>query len=239
VRSELMLPHGRRSIVRFSRLAFSMSAFSISTLALILAPAGGTAWAQALAPPVKIAVIDMQSAMLSTNDGQKAAAELKAKFLPKQQELEKRSQELAAKQEQYRKTENTISDEAKATLARDIDTMTKNLQRDTDDARQDAEQEQQKVLNELGQKMMQVLQKYAIEKQITMVMDVSGQPNNVLFASNQIEITRDIIAMYNAAAPMTAVPPAKASPNPSSSAPAPKAPAARPATPPAASAPKQ
>jgi outer membrane protein len=229
-----MLPHRRQSIVGFSRLAFSMSAL-MSTLAL----AGGTAWAQALAPPVKIAVIDMQSAMLSTNDGQKAAAELKAKFLPKQQELEKRGQELAAKQEQYRKTENTISDEAKATLARDIDAMTKNLQRDTDDARQDAEQEQQKILNELGQKMMQVLQKYAIEKQITMVMDVSGQPNNVLFASSNVEITRDIIAMYNAAAPMTAVPPAKAPANPSSSAPAPKAPAARPATPPAAPAPKQ
>ena len=239
MRSELMLPHRRQSIVRFSRLAFSTSAFSISTLALTLALAGGTAWAQALAPPVKIAVIDMQSALLSTNDGQKAAAELKAKFVPKQQELEKRSQELAAKQEQYRKTENTISDEAKATLARDIDAMTKNLQRDTDDARQDVEQEQQKVLNELGQKMMQVLQKYAIEKQITMVMDVSGQPNNILFATNTIEITRDIIAAYNAAAPMTAVPSAKAPANPSSSAPAPKAPAARPATPPAASAPKQ
>jgi outer membrane protein len=229
-----MLPHRRPSIVGFSRVAFSMSA-----LALTLALAGGTAWAQALAPPVKIAVIDMQSALLSTTDGQKAVAELKAKFAPKEQEFQKRQQELGAKQEQYRKTENTISEEAKATLARDIDTMTKALQRDTDDARQDVEQEQQKVLNELGQKMMQVLQKYAIEKQITMVMDVSGQPNNVLFASNQIEITRDIIAMYNAAAPMTAVPSAKAPANPSSSATAPKAPAARPATPPAASAPKQ
>ena len=211
----------------------------MSMVALSLALGSGTAWAQALAPPVKIAVIDMQSALLSTEDGKKAVAELKAKFAPKEQEFQKRQAELAAKQEQFRKTENTISDEAKATLARDIDAMTKNLQRDTDDARQDAEQEQQKILNELGQKMMQVLQKYAIEKQITMVMDVSGQPNNVLFASSNVEITRDIIAMYNAAAPMTAVPPAKAPANPSSSAPAPKAPAARPATPPAAPAPKQ
>ncbi len=182
----------------------------------------------------------MQSALLSTKDGQKAAADLKAKFAPKQQEFEKREAELRAKQEQFRKTENTISDEAKASLARDIDVMTKNLQRDTDDARQDVEQEQQRVLNELGQKMMQVLQKYANEKQLTMVMDVSGQPSNILYASSTIEITRDIIAMYNSAAQMTTVPAAKAPANPSSSAPAPKAPAARPATPPpAASAPKQ
>jgi len=228
VRSEMMLPHRRQSAGRFSTLAVSL---------LTLALASGTAWAQA-APQVKIGVIDMQSALLSTKDGQKAAADLKAKFAPKQQEFQKREQELAAKQEQYRKTENTISDEAKATLARDIDAMTKTLQRDADDARQDAEQEQQRVLNELGQKMMQVLQKYATEHQLTMVMDVSGQPNNILFASSTIEITRDIIAMYDAAAPMTAVQPEKKAPA-SASAPAPKTPAARPATPPAAAAPKQ
>ena len=225
MRSELLIPRRRRP------------AFSISIVALSLALGSGTAWAQALAPPVKIAVVDMQSALLGTEDGKKAVAELTAKFAPKQQEFQKRQQELAAKQEQYRKTENTISDEAKATLARDIDAMTKTLQRDTDDARQDVEQEQQRVLNELGQKMMQVLQKYAVEKQLTMIMDVSGQPNNILFASSTIEITRDIIAVYNAAAPMTAVPAAKPAANPSSSvskpAPAPKAAA------PAAPAPKQ
>jgi outer membrane protein len=202
-------------------------ALSMLILALSLALGSGTARAQALAPPVKIGVIDMQSALLSTKDGQKAVADLKAKFAPKQLEFEKRQQELAAKQEQYRKTENTISEEAKATLARDIDVMTKNLQRDTDDARQDVEQEQQRVLNELGQKMMQVLQKYANEKQLTVVLDVSGQPNNILFASSTIEITRDIIAMYDAAAPMTAVAPAKAPANP----PAPKTAAPHPATP--------
>ncbi len=62
--------------------------------------------------------------------------------------------------------------------------MTKSLQRDTDDARQDVNQEQQQVLNELGGKIMQVLNKYASDKQLTMVFDVSGQPNNILFASN-------------------------------------------------------
>jgi len=225
-----MMPHRRRSTL-------SMPALSMSIVALSLALGSGTARAQALAPPVKIAVVDMQSALLGTTDGQKAVAELKAKFAPKEQEFQKRQQELAAKQEQYRKTENTISDEAKAALARDIDAMTKTLQRDTDDARQDVEQEQQRVLNELGQKMMQVLQKYAVEKQITVIMDVSGQPNNILFASSTIEITRDIIAVYNSAAPMTAVPAAKPAATPSSSVSKP-APAPKPAAP-AAPAPKQ
>lgn len=218
MRSKSMLPHRGQSIVRFS------------TIATVLALGCGAAWGQAAAPQ-KFAVIDMQSALISTRDGQKAVAELKAKFSPKEQEFQKRQADLAAKQEQYRKTENTISEEAKATLARDIDAMTKNLQRDTDDARQDVDQEQQRVLNVLGQKMMQVLQKYASEKGLTMVFDVSGQPNNVLFASNTIDITREIISLYDSAGPASA--PAARAPATTTStpAPAPKRPApAAPAT---------
>jgi outer membrane protein len=203
----------------------------VSTFAALLALTCGIAAAQ-VAPPLKIGVINMQEALLSTKDGQKAVADFKAKFSPKEQELQKREAELKAKQDQYRRTENTLSDEAKANLARDIDAMTKNLQRDTDDARQDADQEQQRMLNDLGQKMMQVLQKYANEHQLTMVMDISGQPNNILFASNTVEITRDVIALYDSAPPVTTV--TSAPKSPASSTPAPKPPAAAPKPPAAA-----
>jgi outer membrane protein len=206
-----------------SRYTARVSTLACVTLTAAYALLAGVASAQTVQAPQKFAVIDMQSALVNTKDGQKAVAELKAKFSPKEQEFQKRQADLQAKQEQYRKTENTISEEAKAALARDIDTMTKNLQRDTDDARQDVDQEQQRVLNVLGQKMMQVLQKYASEKQITMVFDVSGQPNNVLYASNTIDITREIIALYDAA-PAAAAPAAPASKAPVSSAPAPAAP---------------
>lgn len=171
-----------------------------AALAAFLVFSAGAAQAQ-----VKIGVIDMQSALLSTKEGQKAVADLKAKFAPKEAEFQKRSQDLQAKQDQYRKTENTISEDAKAALARDIDAMTKNLQRDTEDARADVDQDQQKVLNDLGGKMMQILQKYANDKQLTLVLDVSGQPSNILFASSTVDITRDIIAMYDAAPPVTNV----------------------------------
>jgi outer membrane protein len=204
------------------------------TIPALVALCGATAWGQQ--PPLKIAVIDMQSALLGTKDGQKAVAEFKAKFAPKEQEFQKRQAELAAKQEQFRKTENTISDEAKANLQRDIDKITKDLQRDTQDAQQDAQEEQQRMLNELGGKVMQVINKYASDNKVTMVFDVTqgAQANNLLFASTSIDITRDIIALYDQLS--------SASPAAKTSAPAPAAPAApaaarRPAAP-AAPAPK-
>lgn len=194
-----------------------------------LAAFGPAAFGQ-VAP--KIGVIDMQGALLGTKDGQKAAAELKGKFTPKEEELRKKQGDLQAKQDQYRKTENTMSEDAKASMQRDIDALTKSLQRDSDDARQDLDQEQQRILQDLGQKMMQVIQKYAGEKGLSMIFDVSGQPNNLIYASNSMDITRDVIALYDAAAP--AAPPAR--PAAPAAAPRPAAPAAAPR--PAAPAPK-
>jgi outer membrane protein len=182
------------------------------------------AWAQTQ----KLAVIDMQSALISTKDGQKAVADLRTKYGPKDAELQKRQQELQTKQEQYRKTQNTISETAKATLERDMEALTRALQRDADDAKQDMDADQQKILQELGAKMIQVINKYAADNQYTLVFDVSGQPNNILFASTAADVTRQVIELYDKAAPAAppSAPPA-AAPKPTSSAP----PAARPPAP--------
>ncbi len=181
------------------------------------------AWAQA---PQKIAVINMQDALVSTNDGKKAVADLRSKYGPRDQDFQKRSSDLQAKQEQYRKTQATLSDEQKAKMERDIDSMTKALQRDTDDAKQDMDADQQKVLQDLGGKIMQVVTKYATDNQYSLVFDVSGQPNNILFASNAVDITRDVISLYDKAAPVNpSAPPVKA---PAPSAPKPSAPATKP-----------
>ncbi len=171
--------------------------------------------------PQKIAVIDMTSALVSTKDGQKAVADLQAKYRPKDQEIQKRSQDLQAKQDQYRKTANTLSEEAKASAERDIELLNRNLQRDTADAKQEMDEDQQRILQDLGSKVLQVVNKYAADNQISLVFDVGGDPNNIRFASSAVDITREIIALYDKAAPVTpTAPPAKpVPPPPASSAP--------------------
>lgn len=190
----------------------------LTILPLLVLASSLSVWAQAQ----KFAIINMQQVILETKDGKQAVVDLKAKFAPKEQEFQKRTEELQRLQDELRKTENTISEEKKASLARDIDTKTKSLQRDTDDAREDVNQEQQKVLNELGGKIMQVLNKYAADKGYTMVFDVSGQPNNILFASNSVDITHDIIALYDSSAPAAGASKPASAPAPST---APKRPA--------------
>ncbi len=199
------------------------SHLTISALLVLLS--GTTAWAQ------KIAVVDMQGAILQTKEGQQASAELKAKFGPKEQEITKRSQDLAAKQAQYQKSVGTMSETAKASAERDITALQKALQRDTDDARADVQSEENRLLGGILQKMQAVMQKYAADKQISMLMDISSQPNNLLYADKAVNVTADVIALYDkaAAGPANPAPATTSAPKPPAA--APKAPATAPKKP--------
>jgi outer membrane protein len=169
----------------------------------------------------KVAVIEIQAAIFQTKDGQKALADLQAKFNPVKAKLEAKRAEIAKNEETLRKGANTMAEEARAKLARDVDVQTKALNRDTDDANADLEQENQKIMNELGSKMMAIINKYANEKGYLLVLDVSAQNTPVLWASNTIDITRDVIAAYDSgAASLPATSPGSA-PAPVSKVPAP------------------
>ena len=188
-------------------------------LPAILLPAMALAALSAQAQ--NLAVIDMQGAILRTTDGQKAAQDLRAKYDPIQQALAKRGQALTAKQDQYRKTVDSMNDTAKAAAERDIQAMMKDIQRDADDAKTDAQQDQNKALAPILQRLESIMRKYATEKQISMIVDLSSQPNNLLFAAASTNITTDVIDLYNKAAATPAAPPAAkpAAPTPTPAAP--------------------
>jgi len=156
--------------------------------------------APAMSAPAKVAVIDIQAAIIQTKDGQKAAADLKTKFGPKQSELEKKQSDIAQLQQTLSKGSNTLSEEAKQKTMRDIDAKNTLLKRDTEDANADLEQEQQRIMGDLGGKMISILNKFATENGYALVLDISSQQTPVLFASNTIDITRDIIALYDKSA---------------------------------------
>src|SRR5437879_5728315 len=148
----------------------------------------------------------MQSALLSTKDGQNAQTELKKKFEPKEAELQKRQNDLQAKQAQYQKTANTMSDSAKASAEREIDSLGRALQRDNEDAQQDFQTEENRVLTPLLQKMQGVINKYAADNQISLVADASRQQNNnLIYADPASDITKAIVVLHDQA-PAAAAP---------------------------------
>jgi outer membrane protein len=156
--------------------------------------------------PAKVAIIHVQNAILQTKDGQKAASELQGRFAPKKAALDKKQADIAALQDTLRKGSATMSEEAKAKLMRDIDANNKSLQRDTEDAQADLDAEQGKIMQELGNKVMAVLEKYATGNGYALVLDVSNPQTPVLWASQTIDITGDIVKLYDQANPGTGAP---------------------------------
>ncbi len=165
----------------------------ISAIALMGLAAG--AYGQQTA--AKVGVISVQGAIVGTKDGQKASQELDAKFVPKKKDFDARQSELAQLQEQYNKGGNLMSEDKRNQLARDIDEKKKRLERDTQDAQEELQGEQQRVLQGLGQRMMAVIEKYAKDNGYTMILDVSNPNTPVLYASSGIDITQDIISLYD------------------------------------------
>jgi len=175
--------------------------------------AGATLTLPAQAPPTKIAIIHLQNAIIGTKDGQKAAKELETKFMPKRKEIEGRQGEIQALQAQLRASSNTASEEQKNKLMRDIDTKQKALQRDGEDASAELDQEQQKLFQDIGGKVMAVIDKYASDNGFAVVIDVSAQASPILYASTSVDITRQVVELFDknapaAAAPVPAAPPA-------------------------------
>lgn len=182
--------------------------------------------------PTKVAIIHVQNAILSTKDGQKAATDLQGTFAPKKADLDKKQQDLAALQDQLKKGSATMSDDAKTKLMRDIDAGTTRLNRETQDAQADLDEAQGKLMQELGNKMMAVVEKYATQNGFALVLDVSNPQTPVLWAASAVDITNDIVKLYDQAYPAGSAAPGSA--KPAAPAPArPVAPAPTSKTPPA------
>jgi outer membrane protein len=202
----------KKSFVVFPALVLGMAA---------LAHAQGT-------PPTKVALIHIQQAIVTTKDGQKAQQDLQARFGPKRATLEKKQADLAATQEQLRKGAATMSDDAKNKMAKDIENLTKTLTREGEDFDAEVQQEEGKLMNDLGQKMMEVVGKYASQNNFAMVIDISNQ-QTVLWADPSANITAECIKLYDQAHAGTGAAPAApaGAPKPGASTP----PASKPSTP--------
>ena len=198
--------------------------FVIATLSMGLAamaqtpaqpPAGAPASTQAAAPrqtppppPTimgKVGVIRTRQAIMSTKEGQAAQAALATKFEPKKTEFARREGAIQELQDQLKKGGATMSDEAKGKLQRDIDAKSKQYERDIQDANEDLDQEQSKLMNDIGGKMVGVIiSQYAAQNGYSMIIDVDNQQGPILWAAPSTDITADIIKLYDQQFPATA-----------------------------------
>jgi len=186
--------------------------------------------------PTKVAIIQFQAAVMTTQEGQQAAAAMKSKFDPRKTQLEKRQADLQAMQTKLQQGGATLAADARTKLERDIASGTRTLNNDAEDLNNEVQQEQGKVFQGMAGKMGELVKDYATKNGIAVVLDVSSEQTPVLWAEPSMNITETIVKMYDAAHPVkggaapAATPPAANAPaatkppaNPPSAAPKPPA----------------
>jgi len=196
-------------------------------------PAAAAAPTPAAAAPTKVGVISIQDAILATNEGQREFEALGKKFEPKRTELKSLSDEIEGLQKQVDTGSKSMTEEQRAGLVRQIEAKKKTLSRSQEDAQNDFVGQQNEIAQKLLQKLLPVIDKYAKENGLGLIIDSSRQwpEGPVLWAGPSVEITKAIVDLYNT---QSGVPAAPSASRPAGATGArPSGPATKPATKPA------
>ncbi len=161
--------------------------------------------------PSKIGIINIQEAIVTTQEGQKLEAALRTRFAPRQAEISSAQKEIQALQKQLADGGNTMSADAKSQLTQEIATKQRDFQQTAQNAQTDYQSAETDLMNAVGTKMMAVLQTYAKQHGYTAIVDVSlpWPQSPVLYYNPGTVITKDIVRLYDAAHPVTPAPAAK------------------------------
>jgi len=145
----------------------------------------------------KVGIINIQAAIVNSNEGQRDFEDLQKKFDPKRIELENLNKEVDELQKKFNAQGDKLNEDARGELLKQIDAKKKVLQRNYEDANTDIQAQQNEIANRIGQKLVGVLDKYAKANNFTLVLDISGQSSPVLWADTSIDITKPVVEAYN------------------------------------------
>jgi outer membrane protein len=171
-----------------------------ATSAAAAAAAPATSAPIATGTGTKIGTINIEQAVIGTNEGQRDFEALKKKLDPKQNELKSQNDELEALQKQLQTQGDKLNDDARASLVKQIETKKKSFDRSVQDAQEDAQNQQKEIFQRILQKMAPVIIKHAQESGYAMIVDTSNpwpQSPVLWYDGDKSDITKAVVDLYN------------------------------------------
>jgi outer membrane protein len=181
-----------RMMIRTAALA---AACLLGTVAVHAQAAAGAA------NGTKIGVINVRQAIVTTVEGKQASAELQTQFAPRQNELEGLNKQINDLRQRLQSGSATLSEEEKARLTTQGQRYAAQLERKNNELQEDVNAAQAEVVDRIGRKMMDVLDRYSRENGFVAIFDSSAQNSPILYASSNIDVTPEIIKLFDQAYP--------------------------------------
>jgi len=149
---------------------------------------------------LKVAVVNLQDAVLKSAEIQKADAEMQAKYKPRSDEITRVTTEGNDLVTKYQAGQGKMTDIALAELQAQIQRKQRDLQRLQEDLNGDVERDKNEILTKTSQKMGDVVKKLAEEKGVDLVMDSL----TTLYFKPILDLTTEAVAAYDKAYPVAA-----------------------------------
>jgi outer membrane protein len=144
----------------------------------------------------KVAVVDVQRAVASTEDGLRAQATLKKLFDSRQQELNKKQSDLQKQREDIDKQAKVLSKDALEKRINDWQKQMLELQAVFVEYNKELEKKQKELTEPVFEKVMAIIKRIATSENIDLVVDKA----TVAYVRGDLDLTDRCIQMYNSGA---------------------------------------
>jgi outer membrane protein len=187
----------------FALSATSLAQAGKSDSTLPAAPSASTPPAATADPSAasgnRVGTINIEQAIFASNEGQRDFDALSKKLEPKQTELKNLNDEVESLKKQLSDGGSKLSEDARGNLVKQIEQKQKSLERSVQDARDDANAQQNEIAQRILQKMAPVIVNYAQTAGFGMIVDTSNPwpQGPILWALPSMDITRSVVEAYN------------------------------------------
>src|ERR1700730_11307864 len=108
----------------------------------------------------KIGTINIEQAIFASNEGQRDFEALSKKLEPRQTELKSMNDEVESLKKQLSNQGDKLNEDSRGTLVKQVEEKQKRLERSVQDARDDAQSQQNEIAQRILQKMAPIIVKY-------------------------------------------------------------------------------
>jgi outer membrane protein len=178
--------------------------FFIAALCLF----GLASYGRAARAEMRVAVVDVQRAVMQTEDGLRAQANLKKLFDSRQQELDRKQKDMAKEKQDIEKQAGVLSKEALAKRADEWQKKMVELQGVFMEYNKELEKKQKEITDPIFEKVMAIVKRLATTENFDLVID----KNTVAYVRTDLDLTDRCIQIYNSGGAVSATPPAGAAP---------------------------
>jgi outer membrane protein len=208
-----------RTLVLATALAAGLAVPTLTAQAATSAGTGAAPAANvAVTPqpiPAKVAIIAFEQAVVATNEGPRAMAEVQKKYEPQKSKIDGEAAEVDSLKKQAQGLPASTTDDERTRRLRTIDEKEKALNRDAEDAQNAYQGDLQEAYGKVAQKVGAAAVKYAQDNGFTLMLNVGGNqqtPNPVLWFAQPTDITQAVVNAYNTSSGVAAPPPSAPAP---------------------------